>query len=389
MLHSARCLLRSSSTIFFIAAEKIRGHLMTGERAAQSQGVSFRSLVDRVRPAQQPRPAEFNVLEAPSNEGVVDAVSVDLEDYFHVEAFASQISRSRWGTLPSRVLQNTQRTLEVLDRGNCRATFFVLGWIAEREPKLIHELARAGHELACHSHLHRPLHTLKPSEFRDDLIRSRTAIENAAGTRVVGFRAPTFSITQKSLWALEILAEEGFQYDSSIFPIHHDLYGMPDAPRWPHRRGLPSGQSIWEIPPSTVRMGKMNIPFGGGGYLRLLPMPFTRWAIRRTHRRERQPVVVYFHPWELDPDQPRLTGSWRSRVRHYTGLGKTANRLDEILSRGNFQPLINLVRRLETDSTPAFNSTNDRSLPWFDGSVPVATLESPAAGTSLKIGQSA
>jgi polysaccharide deacetylase family protein (PEP-CTERM system associated) len=362
---------------------------MTGERAAQSQGVSFRSLVDRVRPAQPPRPAEFNVLEAPSNEGVVDAVSVDLEDYFHVEAFASQISRSRWGTLPSRVLQNTQRTLEVLDRGNCRATFFVLGWIAEREPKLIHELARSGHELACHSHLHRPLHTLKPSEFRDDLIRSRTAIENAAGTRVVGFRAPTFSITQKSLWALEILAEEGFQYDSSIFPIHHDLYGMPDAPRWPHRRGLPSGQSIWEIPPSTVRISKMNIPFGGGGYLRLLPMPFTRWAIRRTHRRERQPVVVYFHPWELDPDQPRLTGSWRSRVRHYTGLGKTANRLDEILSRGNFQPLINLVRRLETDSTAAFDSVNHGRSPWFNGSVPVPPLESPAAGTSLKIGQSA
>jgi polysaccharide deacetylase family protein (PEP-CTERM system associated) len=360
---------------------------MTGERAAHSPGISFRSLADRGRPATEPQPGDFS-LPAPTDEGVVDAVSVDLEDYFHVEAFASQIARSRWGTLPSRVLQNTKRTLAVLDRGNCRATFFVLGWIAEREPKLIQELASAGHELACHSHLHRPLHTLKPSEFRDDLLRSRNAIENASGARVVGFRAPTFSITQKSLWALEILAEEGFQYDSSIFPIHHDLYGMPDAPRWPHRRRLPSGQSIWEIPPSTVRMGRMNIPFGGGGYLRLLPMPFTRWAIRRTHRLERQPIVVYFHPWELDPDQPRLTGSWRSRVRHYTGLGKTANRLEEILSGGNFQPLINLVRRLDADST-TFDAIAESPLPWSAGGVTLPPLESPAAGTALKVRTSA
>jgi polysaccharide deacetylase family protein (PEP-CTERM system associated) len=305
-----------------------------------------------------------------SPDDMVDAVSVDLEDYFHVEAFAAQISRSHWGNLPSRVLRNTKRTLEVLESGKCRATFFVLGWVAEREPRLLRELAEAGHELACHSHLHRPLHTLKPSEFRDDLIRSRDAIENAAGARVLGFRAPTFSITNKSLWALEILAQEGFLYDSSIFPIHHDLYGVPDAPRWPHRRQVAPGQAIWEIPPSTVRMGKMNIPFGGGGYLRLLPMSFTRWAIRRTHRREKQPVVVYFHPWELDPDQPRLSGSWKSRLRHYTGLDKTANRLEEILSRGNFQPLINLVRRLEEDSYAVANVINPLHASW-------ATAESP------------
>jgi polysaccharide deacetylase family protein (PEP-CTERM system associated) len=359
---------------------------MTGERAAQSLGVSVRSLVNRVGTAVQPTPTECGTTVSGNHENVVDAVSVDLEDYFHVEAFASQISRSRWGTLPSRVIRNTKRTLEVLDRGNCRATFFVLGWIAEREPKLIRELARAGHELACHSHLHRPLHTLRPSEFRDDLIRSRSAIEDAAGDRVVGFRAPTFSITEKSLWALEILAEEGFQYDSSIFPIHHDLYGMPDAPRWPHRRRLPAGQTIWEIPPSTVRMGKMNIPFAGGGYLRLLPMLFTRWAIRRTHHRDRQPVVVYFHPWELDPDQPRMTGSWRSRVRHYTGLGKTADRLEEILSRGNFQPLINLVRRLDGDSTPIVESMRDSRIPWFESGVRASQPQSPAA--SATVGQS-
>jgi len=234
--------------------------------------------------------------------------------------------------------------MELLERNRCRATFFVLGWVAEREPAMIREIANAGHELACHSHLHRPLYQLSPSEFRDDLRRSRRIIEDVGGTKVVGFRAPTFSITRRSLWALEVLAEEGFEYDSSIFPIRHDRYGIPDAPRWVHERSLPSGQRIWELPPSTVRMAGVNLPFGGGGYLRLLPMSFTRWAIERTHRREGRPVMVYFHPWELDPDQPRLPGSWKSRFRHYRGLAKTEGRLQEILSLGTFQPFVNFVR---------------------------------------------
>jgi polysaccharide deacetylase family protein (PEP-CTERM system associated) len=319
---------------------------------------------------------------------LINAVTVDLEDYYHVEAFASKISRTQWGCWPSRVTQNTKRTIEVLERAKCRATFFVLGWIAEREPVLIRELAQMGHELACHSHLHRPLHTLKPSEFRDDLRRSRDLIENAAQTRVVGFRAPTFSITDKSLWALEILADEGFCYDSSIFPIHHDLYGMPDAPRWAHCKQLPSGRSIWEIPPSTVRIAKMNIPFGGGGYLRLLPMAFTRWAIHRTHRHEKQPVIVYFHPWELDPDQPRMAGSWRSRLRHYTGLDTTAARLQEILSQGIFQPMINLVRQLEQTygQTPMVAETVP-SL-WLSNGMAHAAAAS-AAASALDLGQPA
>jgi polysaccharide deacetylase family protein (PEP-CTERM system associated) len=279
--------------------------------------------------------------------GVVDGLSVDLEDYYHVEAFAARISRSRWSEFSSRVWQNTHRTLALLDRNRCRATFFVLGWVAEREPGLIREIAQAGHELACHSHLHRPLYRLTPAEFRDDLKRSRDAIEDAGWTKIYGFRAPTFSLTRESLWALEILAEEGFEYDSSIFPIRHDLYGIPDAPRWVHRRLLSSGRSIWEVPMSTVRVGKMNLPFGGGGYLRLLPLSYTRWAIEWMHRHHRQPVIVYFHPWELDPDQPRLKGSWKSRLRHYTGLAKTGKRLDVILSSGRFQPLIKLVRQAE------------------------------------------
>ncbi len=282
----------------------------------------------------------------PQKSGLVDGLSVDLEDYFQVEAFASRIPRSQWPSFPSRVRHSTARVLELLERNRCQATFFVLGWVAEHQPSLIREIAQAGHELACHSHLHRPLYQLSPSEFREDLRRSRGLIEDIGGTKVVGFRAPTFSITRRSLWALEILAEEGFLYDSSIFPIRHDLYGIPGACRWVHEKLLPSGQSIWELPPSTVRIGKMNLPFGGGGYLRLLPMSFTRWAIKTNHRREGQPVMVYFHPWELDPEQPRLNGSWKSRLRHYRGLGKTEARLQEILSAGTFQPFVNFVRSL-------------------------------------------
>lgn len=278
--------------------------------------------------------------------GLVDGLSVDLEDYFQVEAFASRIPRSHWPFFPSRVRHNATRVLELLERNQCRATFFVLGWVAERDPALIREIAQAGHELACHSHLHRPLYQLTPGEFREDLRRSKGIIEDIGGTRVVGFRAPTFSITRESLWALEVLAEEGFEYDSSIFPIRHDLYGIPDACRWVHEERLPSGRSIWELPPSTVRIGKMNLPFGGGGYLRLLPMSFTRWAIKKNHQRERQPVMVYFHPWELDPDQPRLAGSWKSRLRHYRGLAKTEERLQEILTAGTFQPFVNFVRNI-------------------------------------------
>jgi len=292
---------------------------------------------------------------------LVDGLSVDLEDYYHVEAFAEQISRARWSGLPSRIRKNTERTLALLERTHCRATFFVLGWVAEREPGLVRELAQAGHELACHSHLHRQLHRLTPSQFRDDIVRSRYAIENAAGMKVVGFRAPSFSITRNTLWALEILAEERFEYDSSIFPIHHDLYGIPDAPRWVHQRRLPSGRAIWEVPPSTLRVGKVNVPVGGGGYLRLFPLWFTRWSIKTIHHRDGQPIIVYFHPWELDPEQPRLEGSWKSRFRHYNGLAKTEGRLQEILSQGTFDPLINLVRRLEASSPIQSLNGDDRA----------------------------
>jgi polysaccharide deacetylase family protein (PEP-CTERM system associated) len=289
-------------------------------------------------------PPGFSQNQSPE---LVDGASVDLEDYYQVEAFADRVERARWPEFASRVRQNTERTLELLNRTGTRATFFVLGYVAERDPALIREVAAAGHEIACHSHLHRRVHTLTPMEFREDVRRARGAIEDAAGVRVLGFRAPTFSVTVDSLWALDILLEEGFEYDSSIFPVRHDLYGIPDAPRFVHQLVLPSGRSIWEIPMSTVRMGGVNFPAAGGGYLRLIPLAVTRWAIRRIHRRDGQPVILYFHPWELDPEQPRLRGSWKSRFRHYSGLKKTEARLQIILTEGKFQPLINLVRKAQ------------------------------------------
>jgi polysaccharide deacetylase family protein (PEP-CTERM system associated) len=294
-----------------------------------------------------------SVRQADGSSGITDGLSVDVEDYFQVEAFAHRVPRSQWPSFPSRVRQNTERVLHLLDRNRCRATFFILGWVAEREPALVREVAQAGHEVACHSHLHRRVHSLTPQEFREDTKRARGVIEEAAGVSVVGFRAPTFSITRESLWALEILAELGFKYDSSIFPVRHDLYGIFDAPRGVHQRRLPSGQSIWEFPASTVRVAGQNLPAAGGGYLRLLPMTYTRWAINRIHNQERRPVMVYFHPWELDPGQPRLKAGWRSRLRHYTGLGKTEDRLDALLSNGRFQPLRQLLQEVEQPTMSA------------------------------------
>jgi polysaccharide deacetylase family protein (PEP-CTERM system associated) len=293
-----------------------------------------------------------------------DVLSVDVEDYYHVEAFADRVSPRSWSDFPSRVRANTKRVLQIFEEYGCRATFFVLGWVAERDPALVREIIEAGHEVACHSYGHRRVSSLTPEEFREDLRRARAVIEDAAGIRILGYRAPTFSIGRDSLWALEILSEEGFLYDSSIFPIRHDLYGFPGAPRFPHRLQFRSKRTLFEIPMTTVRICGMTWPAGGGGYLRLLPMQYTRWAIRQIHEKERQPFILYFHPWELDPDQPRIAGRWKSRLRHYVGLGLMENRLRELLARGHYMPLADLARRL--DSSDEMSTGN--------GAVPVLTI---------------
>jgi polysaccharide deacetylase family protein (PEP-CTERM system associated) len=284
----------------------------------------------------------------PSPGDLRDLLSVDVEDYYHVEAFADCVSPRSWPDFPPRVEANTRRILQIFREHACRATFFVLGWVAERNPQLVREIVDAGHEVACHGYSHRRVSSLTPDEFRADLRRAKQVVEDAAGVPILGYRAPTFSIGQKNLWALEILSEHGFLYDSSIFPIRHDLYGFPRAPRFPHRLELRSQRTLFEIPMTTVRVGGLTWPAGGGGHLRLLPMRYTRWAIRHIHEKERQSVVLYLHPWELDPGQPRIDGKWKSRIRHYTGLGSMEGRLRELLASGSYMPMIDFVRRLDS-----------------------------------------
>lgn len=261
-------------------------------------------------------------------------MSVDVEDYYHAEVFAGVVDRSRWDSYASRVEGNTRRLLELLAALDVHGTFFVLGWVADRFPALVREIAAGGHELGCHSYWHRLIYQLEPAEFREDTRRAKDVIEQASGQPVHGYRAPTYSVTDRSTWALEILAELGFSYDSSIFPIHHDRYGMPDAPRAPFRFQTPSGW-MTEFPITTFRVGGHNLPVGGGGYLRLLPSLYTELGLHRV-RREGLPIVVYIHPWEIDPEQPRLPGSWTSHLRHYTNLSKMFERFKDLLQAGNY-----------------------------------------------------
>jgi len=261
-------------------------------------------------------------------------VSVDVEDYFHAESFSDIVDRSRWDSYTSRVEGNTRRLLDLLTKLNVHATFFVLGWVAERFPGLVREIAAGGHELGCHSYWHRLIYKLNPTEFREDTRRAKDVIEQSAGQPVCGYRAPTYSVVDGSLWALEILSELGFSYDSSIFPIHHDRYGIPDAPRAPFRFATPSG-SMTEFPITTFRVAGHNLPVGGGGYLRLLPQLYTRLGLQRVQR-EGLPAVIYIHPWEIDPEQPRLAGRLSSRLRHYTNLSHTMERFESVLQAGNY-----------------------------------------------------
>ena len=263
-------------------------------------------------------------------------ISVDVEDYYHVEAFAGVIDRATWSDYASRVEQNTQRILDLFDDSHITGTFFILGWVAERYPQLVRQIAERGHEPACHSYWHRLIYKLTPEEFREDTLRAKNAVEQAAGQPVYGYRAPSFSITGRSWWALEVLAALGFRYDSSVFPVKHDVYGMPEAPRGPFSVETSSGPIV-EFPMATFRYktNGPNLPVAGGGYLRMLPYWYTRTGVRRAWR-EGLPVVSYVHPWEIDPQQPRLNGPFKSRLRHYTNLDLTERRLRKLLTLGKF-----------------------------------------------------
>ncbi len=262
---------------------------------------------------------------------VVNAMTVDVEDWFQVQAFAGTVAREAWETLPRRVEANTDRILALFEAAGVRATFFTLGWVAERHPALIRRIVAAGHELASHGHMHELVHAIGPERFRADLTRARAALEDAGGVRVIGYRAPTFSIGPASApWAHAILGETGHAYSSSIFPVKHDLYGTPDAPRGPYR---PDGSGVVELPMTTVRIGARNLPCSGGGWFRLFPYALFRRGLARVNAIERRPGIFYFHPWEIDPDQPRVADAPRlSRFRHYTGMATMAARVSRLLA---------------------------------------------------------
>ncbi|HET7292123.1 MAG TPA: XrtA system polysaccharide deacetylase [Vicinamibacteria bacterium] len=267
---------------------------------------------------------------------IANALTIDVEEHFQVHNLARHFDRETWDLQPSRVVRNTRLLLRILAEYDVRATFFVLGWVAERHPALVKELAAAGHEVATHGYGHALIYDQTPTEFDEDIRRAVASIEAAGLPRPIGYRAPGFSITARSLWAPDILLGHGLRYDSSIFPtVAHDRYGMRGAERFAHR--LPCG--LLELPPSTVRMGRQNWPVAGGGYFRLYPLWVTKAALRRINA-EGQPAVFYVHPWEFDPDQPRVRGvSLLKRFRHYQNLDKTERRLRALLTEFRFAPM--------------------------------------------------
>ncbi|HKB12959.1 MAG TPA: XrtA system polysaccharide deacetylase [Vicinamibacterales bacterium] len=272
---------------------------------------------------------------------VINAMTIDVEDYFHVSVFDGLVPRHAWDGMESRVVANTERLLQIFDDADVQATFFVLGWVAERFPQLVRTIAAQGHEIASHGYGHRLVYDLTPRAFRDDVRRAKDLLESTAGRQVYGYRAPSYSVTPKSLWALDVLIEEGYTYDASIFPIHHDRYGIPISPRQPYV--LHRTRPLVEAPGSTVRCGPFNLPIGGGGYFRILPYGWTRWGIKRLNERERRPAIFYLHPWEIDPDQPRLRAPALGRFRHYFNLSRTEERLRALIRDFQFATMMTLL----------------------------------------------
>lgn len=265
-----------------------------------------------------------------SNECIVNGLSVDVEDWYQVGAFEKVIERDTWDKLPDRISENVIRILDMFAEADVKATFFTLGWVASRHGPLMRRIVDAGHEMASHGWDHARVHGMDRKAFAEDLHRARTTLEDATGEKVVGYRAPSFSIDQRTPWAYEVLSEQGYTYSSSVAPIVHDHYGWPDAPRFAFR---PLAQSaLLEIPVTTAILGGRRVAAGGGGFFRVLPYAFSRWAIRQVSQHERRPAVFYFHPWEIDPDQPRVSNApMRSRLRHYTNLDGMASKLERLV----------------------------------------------------------
>ncbi len=260
---------------------------------------------------------------------ITNALTIDVEDYFQVSAFAPYIRRDEWDARECRVERNVDRILALLAEREVQATFFTLGWVAERYPQLVRRIVAGGHELASHGHGHQRASELDEAAFRDDVVRAKAILEDIAGAPVLGYRAPSFSIGHGNLWAFDVLAAAGYRYSSSIYPIAHDHYGMPDAPRFAHR----TASGLLEVPVTTLRMGGRNWPSSGGGYFRLLPYAMSRWMIRRVNAADRASAIFYFHPWEIDPGQPRIAGiDAKTRFRHYVNIPRMESRLRTLLA---------------------------------------------------------
>lgn len=276
-------------------------------------------------------------------------MTIDVEDYFQVAALAESIDYNDWSSIPTRVEQNTYKLLDIFDQHNVKVTHFVLGWVAERYPELVKEIDKRGHEVASHGFSHQLIYEQTQEVFKAETLKSKSLLEDAIGKPVLGYRAASYSITRKSLWALDILAEAGFQYDSSIFPIVHDRYGIPNTPTEPYYIRTASGNSLLELPLSTESILGQTLPIAGGGYFRLYPYWLSRWFYNRRVK-QKNPFIFYLHPWEIDPDQPKVNVSWFSKFRHYNNLDQCAARLQKLLSQFRFTTMQQYIDTLDIDS---------------------------------------
>jgi polysaccharide deacetylase family protein (PEP-CTERM system associated) len=279
----------------------------------------------------------------------VNAISVDVEDYYHVSAFSKYINKTEWDSLESRVERNTQRILEIFNNEEVKATFFILGWIAEKYPKLIKEISDYGHEIACHGYSHDLIYTQSKEDFQKETIMSKRILEDIVGSEVIGYRAASYSITNRSLWALDVLAQAGFKYDSSIFPILHDRYGIKNAEPFPHVVKTEKGNSIIEFPISTIKMLSFNVPISGGGYFRLYPYWLTRLGLRKINLDYNSPFIFYMHPWELDVNQPKIDSNYISKFRHYNNIDKFETRLLKLVNDFRFTTVSEVIKEIDLE----------------------------------------
>lgn len=289
---------------------------------------------------------------------ITNGLSVDVEDWFQVGAFENVIQRKDWDGIATRVENNVTQILDLFAEAEVKATFFTLGWVAQRHPKLIRRIVEAGHEIASHGYDHARVFTFDRTRFAEDIKLAQQILEDASGAKVIGYRAPSFSIDQRTPWAFEELAEQGYIYSSSVAPVMHDHYGWPEAPRFAFRPIVDS--QLIEIPVTTAMLGGRRVAAGGGGFFRVLPYAFSRWAIRQVNRKEERPAVFYFHPWEVDPDQPRVSNApMRSKLRHYTGLEKMAAKLTD-LAREFVWDRMDVIAETEAKRTVNFDSSVSR-----------------------------